>query len=198
MVIPGTEGYCEQADSLTIRYEAVTFDDVHRDMLPLIPTTPAHVLDIGAGTGRDAAALASRGHHVVAAEPVAALRRQGQRLHAADRINWIDSWLPDLTGVRHLGIQFDLIFLTAVWMHLDEQERRDGMRTVAELVAQRGRVFISLRHGPAPSDRRMFDVPADEVIDMASDQGLHAIHRVTNEDQLGRFAVHWSYVVLQA
>jgi len=55
----GTEGYGETADALVEHYEGLTFADVHRDTLHLIPKTPGRVLDIGAGTGRDAAALAA-------------------------------------------------------------------------------------------------------------------------------------------
>ena len=70
----GNEGYTEEAAALTRQYESVRFVDVHGPVLHLFPTVPSDVLDIGAGTGRDAAALAGMGHRVVAAEPTAALR----------------------------------------------------------------------------------------------------------------------------
>ena len=59
MKASGTEGYGESADALVKPYESLSFADVHREILPLIPTTPSRVLDVGAGTGRDAAALAA-------------------------------------------------------------------------------------------------------------------------------------------
>src|SRR4029450_11932417 len=58
----GNEGYAEEADALTIQYESVHFVDLHGPVLHLLPTVPSDVLDIGAGTGRDAAALAGMGH----------------------------------------------------------------------------------------------------------------------------------------
>ena len=58
--VPGTEGYSEQADSLVDSYESVVFDDLYRPLLELLPEA-GKALDIGAGTGRDAAALARRG-----------------------------------------------------------------------------------------------------------------------------------------
>ena len=57
----GTEGYREEAATLVPRYEALVFEDVHREVIHLFPAPPAHVLDVGAGTGRDAAALARAG-----------------------------------------------------------------------------------------------------------------------------------------
>jgi protein-L-isoaspartate O-methyltransferase len=52
-----------------VRYESVAAETVHGWLVDLLPNAPALVLDIGAGTGRDAAWLASRGLEVVAVEP---------------------------------------------------------------------------------------------------------------------------------
>ena len=62
MPISGTEGYAEEAEDLFKRYESIPFADAHRAVLHLIPAVPGRVLDIGAGTGRDAAWFAGRGH----------------------------------------------------------------------------------------------------------------------------------------
>ena len=104
--------------------ESISFVDVHRPVLHLIPTTPGLVLDLGAGTGRDAAALASIGHSVIAVEPVSELRTIGITLHPSPRIEWIDDNLPLLTKLGERAGSFDLTMLTAVWMHLDPPERR--------------------------------------------------------------------------
>src|SRR5271166_5499625 len=69
--VSGTEGYAEEAEALIEQYEKLSFADVHRQVLHLIPTAPGRVLDIGSGTGRDAAAFATMGHEVVAVEPTA-------------------------------------------------------------------------------------------------------------------------------
>src|SRR5215471_7752455 len=92
----GNEGYTEEADALTRQYESVRFADVHGPVVHLLPTVPSDVLDIGAGTGRDAAALAAMGHRVVAVEPTAAFRDRASRLHATPRIEWVDDYLPQL------------------------------------------------------------------------------------------------------
>ena len=56
--ISGTEHYAEEAPELLKRYESVSFADHHHTVIHLIPATPGCVLDIGAGTGRDAAGFA--------------------------------------------------------------------------------------------------------------------------------------------
>jgi SAM-dependent methyltransferase len=196
--LASTAGYAEAAAALTGQYESITFEDVHRDMLPLFPLPPSRVLDIGAGTGRDAAALAARGHAVTAVEPTWELREYGRRLHAAAGIHWIDDMLPILAQVGANPDRFDLILLTAVWMHLDEAERGAGMARLAELVAPAGLVILSLRHGPGPAGRRMFAVSGDETEALASRHGLVTARRTERDDALGRGDVRWTFLALRA
>ena len=59
--VSGTEGYAEEAEELFGRYESIPAADAHRAVLHLIPTAPSSVLDIGSGTGRDAAWFAASG-----------------------------------------------------------------------------------------------------------------------------------------
>ncbi|MET8955966.1 methyltransferase domain-containing protein [Streptomyces sp. NPDC004533] len=122
-----TAGYGEAAKALAEQYESVTFTEVHREVLHLFPSRPSSVLDIGAGSGRDAAALAAQGHQVVAGEPTAGLRSLGRRIHADGQIGRVDDALPELPLQCAQRRRFDLIVLTAVWMHLDERQRALAM-----------------------------------------------------------------------
>lgn len=194
---PGTEGYAEHADALAVQYERVTFADAHRSVLHLLPVAPGHVLDIGAGTGRDAAALAALGHEVVAVEPTAALRAHGQRLHPSAAITWIDDALPDLAVVTARDTTFDFILLSAVWMHLDTDQRRRAMPRIAGLLRPGGVMVLSLRHGLVPAGRRMFDVSADEVCASAHDSGLEMVHRSERPALLSGPDVRWSVLAFR-
>ena len=180
-MITGTQGYAEQAEALIQRYEDATFEHKHRAEMHLLPPAPVRALDIGAGTGADAAWLADRGHDVLVVEPTHAFREAGQRLHPHPRIRWINDSLPRLEGVTAAQQQFGLIMLTAVWMHLDDAERELAMRTIASLLGHGGCMLMSLRHGPVPNGRRMFDVQPQEVIDHAANQGLACVLNVHTE-----------------
>lgn len=192
-----TTGYGEAAEALAEQYESVTFAEVHREVLHLFPSSPSSVLDIGAGSGRDAAALAARGHRVIAVEPTAELRSLARRLHADQQIEWVDDALPELPVLTAQGRRFDLILLTAVWMHLDGRQRASAMARLAGLLATGGRVILSLRHGPVPAGRRMFPVSAEETIDLAHMHGLDIVHHAQREDPHGRPGVAWTYLALQ-
>ena len=105
--------YVAHAADLVRRYELVDPSNLHSWLTGLPHVTPGTVLDIGAGSGRDAAWFASQGHDVVAVEPSTAMRSEGQRLHPEPRIRWVGDQLPDLSETSQLGISFDLVLLSA-------------------------------------------------------------------------------------
>jgi SAM-dependent methyltransferase len=190
----GNEGYAEEADALSRLYDSVRFEDVHGPVLHLLPRLPSRALDVGAGTGRDASALAARGHRVVAVEPTAALRTRAARLHPSPLIEWIEDYLPDLARITPRGERFDVIMLTAVWIHLDPQQRRQAMPRVASLLRPGGVLLLTLRHGPAPPGRRvLFETSADETIALARAEGLRLAVKVDHQaDFYGRPEVAWT------
>jgi len=194
-VIPGTEGYAEQAAELVEQYESVPFIEKHQAVLHLLPTRPCRVLDIGAGTGADASWFAGEGHSVVAVEPTGEFRQAGMALHPSPLIEWVDDCLPGLEVTRRRMQRFDLICLSAVWMHLNEQERRLAMPNVVSLLAENGVILMSLRHGPIPSGRRMFEVTAEETTRLARSHGLQTVLSTRTQSTLlqNRLAgVEWS------
>ena len=198
--IPGTEGYAEQAHVLVQRYESVPFADRHRTILPLLPKRPSSILDIGAGTGVDAAWFASQGHRVIAIEPTSELSSAGKQLHPSPSIEWIDDSLPDLNLIRGRNMQFQVIMLTAVWMHLDAAQRERAMPNLVCLLAADGLVTMTLRHGPVPAGRRMFEVSGDETIALAQVCGLSPVIHTRSESahEANRAAgVTWTILAFQ-
>ena len=191
---PGAQGYSEQAEQLVTQYEGISFVEKHRAALHLLPDAPCDVLDIGAGTGADAAWFADAGHRAVAVEPTAELRNPGMTLHSASAIEWVDDCLPNLSKLSQRW-RFDLVMITAVWMHLDENERTTAMARVASLLRPSGALIMSLRHGPHARGRRTFDVSAEETVQLASKFSLRCTLNVRTESarQFNRVAgITWS------
>ena len=179
--VSGSEGYAEEAEELFRLYERIPAADAHRAVLHLIPTSPGRILDVGSGTGRDAAWFASMGHRVVAVEPTDAMRIPAMALHPSPQIEWLNDSLPDLALLRTRRERFDLVMLSAVWMHLDQQQRRLAMPNLAALVQPGGTVIMKIRHGPVPVGRRMFEVSPEETIELAEMQALLAVLNLRTE-----------------
>lgn len=195
--VSGTEGY-DDTDAMVRRFEAIPFAALHEPVLALLPPAPARVLDIGAGSGRDAAGFAALGYRVTAVEPMAGLRQRAAVLHTSPSIEWIDDSLPDLARITARGETFDVVMMTAVWMHFDEAQRRRGMPVVAALVRPGGVMGLSLRHGPIPPERRMFAVSGDGTIALAAESGFVEIMRINDQPAFSTDpAVTWTLLAFR-
>jgi len=109
------------------------------------------------------------------------LRTPGIELHMEYDIEWLDDSLPDLSILRARKEAFDVIMLTAVWMHLDEVQRCRAMPVIASLLSATGIIIMSLRHGPVPNGRRMFEVTEAETIELAALQGLQLVLNIRTQ-----------------
>ncbi|MGZ8291829.1 MAG: class I SAM-dependent methyltransferase [Telluria sp.] len=183
--------YEENAQLLVDQYESISFEEVHASYLDLLPPPGATILDVGAGSGRDAAWFAAQGYDVIAVEPSDAMRTQACARHTSTRIKWLADSLPDLVQVRRLGLTFDLILLSAVWMHIPPASRERALRKLATLLAPNGRIVISLRIGEPDINRSMYSVSLNELSNHAQQFGLRLIRSTDSADKLGRANVSW-------
>ena len=190
------EVYNLQADKFAEQYLSVQASDVHQAWLDAHLPENGLVLDVGAGVGRDAKYFAERGLEVVAVEPACELRARGKQLTKSCNVRWIDDALPTLSNVDSLQMRFDLIVLSAVWMHIPDSQRERAFRKLTNLLKPGGRLVISLRHGPSPDARVMYPVSLDEIKTYASKFGV-VLHTFDQQvDQLQRKEVWWETVVL--
>lgn len=193
-------GYEDAADELAARFERISSETVLAPVLAQFPQVPGDILDVGAGTGRDAAWLAAQGHRVVAAEPVDGLRDMGQSLHGGAGISWVKDTLPELPAVTAQRQKFDLILLCAVWQHLDDSDRQTALSTFRRLMAPRGKLVMSIRHGSGAATRAVHPAQVSDTIGWAEKRGFKnlaevAASSVQAENQ--RAEVSWTWLVFQ-
>jgi len=189
--------YDAHAAELAPTYESVRSERLHAWFADLLPARGGLALDVGAGTGRDAAWLASKGFDVVAVEPSIAMREQAASLHPGLNIRWIDDSLPDLRQVLRSGLSFDLILLSAVWMHVAPSQRPRAFRKLVTLLRPGGLIAMSLRAGPSAADRGMHPVSEAEVAQLARAHGAFVERSVAADDQQGRPDVSWTQLAIR-
>lgn len=98
---------------------------------------------------------------------------------------------------RGRAASFDLVLLTAVWMHLDAEQRRQAMPNVGALLRAGGVMIMSLRHGPVPQARRMFEVSGDETIGLGAARGLSPLLELradSVQEHNRRAGVTWTWL----
>ncbi|WP_299021832.1 class I SAM-dependent methyltransferase [uncultured Photobacterium sp.] len=132
--------YQRNAQRLAGDYLDVSFESVHASWKPYwlgANEQYMRVLDIGAGSGRDA------------------------------------KWFAELTSVMELGVRFELILVSAVWMHIPRSERKRAFRNLAKLLMPNGKLVFSLRHGIFEDGRIHHGVSTDEIDLLAKEHALH-------------------------
>ena len=191
----GVAWYNRSALRLAEQYERANLETVHGALLPLFAfLSDGPVLDIGAGSGRDAAWFAARGHSVVAVEPAANLRAEARERHPDPSIKWLDDRLPDLEAVAARGQTFSLILVSAVWMHVAPADRGRAFESLVSLLRPGGVLAMTLRLGEPDTERGMSVVTAEELVAFGAEYGLEQVHNGVSADALGRPEVVWGEV----
>ena len=198
--VPGLKGYLgPDAKRLTAQYESAKFEEIHAAWLRHLPPKGATALDIGAGSGRDARALWERGFVVSAVEPSSDMLAEAKLLHNSSKIEWIQDHLPCLRSLVTAHRTFDLLLLSAVWMHLDAKDRALAMETLPRLMSPGAIAVITLRHPHDPS-RYMFDVDPHETLNAGRAHALQVLMNETIYDPVsewGRNEVSWSLLLFK-
>lgn len=198
--------YNKNAEQLAELYLSKTFEQVHQSWLsyltPVLNTKDARILDLGAGAGRDSKYMAEQGAKnnvsITAIEPALTLAQLGKQQTQGLNVRWLQDSLPDLHAVTKQEVSFDLILLSAVWMHIPDTQRSRSLRKLANLLKPGGKLVISLRHGPSGDERKMFEVCSDRLLQRSKKCGLLPLLVTENhKDVLEREAVSWQTVVLQ-
>ena len=189
--------YDANAEMASDRYESVTFERVHGWLADLLPKPPAAILDVGAGSGRDAAHLSALGYDVVAVEPSARMRELARARHDDPRINWRDDRLPALKDTFSTGLSFDVILVSAVWMHLAPTDRPRAFRKLITLLKPGGLLAITIREGPDDDNRGFHPVTVDDLRRLATDHGAYVARESSEDDQMGRGDVRWRQIAIR-
>lgn len=192
---PALTYYEQHAASLADGYETLSLETAHPQLLSLIDQQFSDrslaVLDVGAGTGRDASWFAANGHRIVAVEPSEAMQTIGKRLHPSPDIEWRQDSLPGLAETVASGETFDLIILSAVWMHVRPDARKQALKTLASLLKPGGQIYLTLRIGPSEPARGIYRVSEDALRDQLADLSLEAEKLGEQSDLLGRSNIRW-------
>lgn len=177
--------YQQNWQRLIQRYDDVQPEDVHSDWIELIRSIPGLALDIGAGSGRDARWLNNLGWKTTAIEPCAKLREYAQK-NSPKSIRWIDDTLPRLNSVTSQS--FDLVLVSAVWMHLTQSEQELAYQRMLALLSQNGLLVITWRNRDKESNRQIENV--DESL-------LHGATIIESSDKSGRDQVRWKCATIK-
>ncbi len=188
--------YSENSALLFSQYQSIPFENVHNSWIQAIDLKQCKTaLDIGAGSGRDALALKRQKLCVTAIEPSDDLRALGEAI-TGDDVTWLDDTLPTLAKIKEK--HFDIILVSAVWMHLSPQKQSQSLQTISSLLSENGYLIITLRNGNFSDARTAFEMDANRTIEEANQLGLSLILSKHEGDKLSRNEVSWQTLCFKA
>lgn len=196
MDAPTLAYYNRHAAEVARRYESADAALIHDNLLKAFPPG-SRLLEIGAGSGRDAAFLLSRGHTITATDASTEMISEAARLHP-DLIDCLVLHaLPDpLPFPDH---SFDGAYAIALLMHLPKESILPSLKEIARVIRPAGRFLFSvpnLRTQPATKgldeDPRLFtELDPAEWIEAATKAGFTLAEKTLDQDGLNRSGFSW-------
>jgi 2-polyprenyl-3-methyl-5-hydroxy-6-metoxy-1,4-benzoquinol methylase len=188
--------YQENGKNIAARYESADVSDLHR-ILNGCFKLPASLLELGCGSGRDAAFMAKQGFNVTAVDGSAMMIEAAQHYH------------PELSGCLHTvqlpeGLssrfdKFDGVFSIATLMHFSPPQIETILIRVKSLLVSKGRLFFSVpiqrddirTDGFDTKGRRFTTMTKAQWLDLCRKHGFEPIWSGTTEDGLERKGIAW-------
>ena len=195
--------YTTNAQRLSQQYDSLSPEQVHADWLAHLPSIKPNqtlqVLDLGAGSGRDAAWLASMGWDVLAVEPSSGLRDIGRKSTSEQSVRWLDDTLPQLSAISDsYNSSCRLILVSAMWMHLTPEEQLLACTRLQQLVAKDAVIVITWRNQADECERVFHAVDANQFDKYFNSGAMKSTVTITvSGDADNRDGVIWHCAVIE-
>ncbi|MDD3148702.1 MAG: class I SAM-dependent methyltransferase [Candidatus Riflebacteria bacterium] len=194
--------YEQNASELGRRYETTALDTFH-GLLQQNCRPGARLLEIGCGSGRDAARAIAAGFRIAAIDGAENLLKEAVRLH------------PELAGCLHhlllparlpfADASFDGFFSVACLMHFNENAIGQILSEASRVTVAGGSGLVSVPAGRSDIDAggldqhgRVFNVmPADNWVSLCRQHGFTAETGPVEPDSLGRPGISWVTFILK-
>jgi len=194
--------YEQNAVELSRRYESTALEALHA-LLRQTFSPGDRLLEIGCGSGRDAATAMAAGFDVCALDGSSSLLQEAIRLH------------PELAGrLHHLKLpgplpfanaSFAGIFSVACLMHFNANELPGIIAEIARVLKPAGKALISVPAGRSDIDANGLDehgrifnlMPATSWQKLFAAHGFSTSTGAEEPDSLGRPGIAWVTFVLQ-
>ena len=211
------DSYNTQASAYADRYEAADMSALHRLLLRHLPER-CRVLEIGCGSGRDAAFLLAHGYDVTATDASPSMLALAAQRHPelASRLHLLSYPCSLSLGVERAGVRVDYtppttapqapynaILSVATLMHVPDQELFECATQIRDLLADDGILVLQLSlgrgglsQGRDDAGRLYNERPPEEVQLLFERLGFRLVAREDSPDFMSR-DIQWYTLVFQ-
>ncbi len=188
--------YDENAKGIAGRYEKIEFGDTQRRLLHVFAGRSA-VLELGCGSGRDAAFLLSSGLDITAVDGSQAMPARVETFHPELKARLCHAVLPGRLPFAD-GV-FSGVYSLALLMHLKRDDLGTVFEEVGRVLSRGGLLFFSVslerddtnREGFDGKGRRFTSLSASEWHELCVSSGFRRLEFSASEDSAGRKGVGW-------
>ena len=196
--------YQQNAKALATRYEAADVAQM-QTMLTACFAEYSTLLEIGCGSGRDAAFMLSHGYEVTAVDGSREMIESAMKHHPelADRL--LEVRLPAGLNSAFTPDSYDGIFSIATLMHLPEDDIWATLTAIATMLRPNGRFFFSVsiarddvdEFGFDKKGRRFTPLTQEHWLQLCQHCGLREVMTKTSGDGLGRKGIVWLTCIVE-
>ena len=194
--------YDAKASDLAAEYESADMSDAHRILMRHLPER-GRILEIGGGSGRDAAFLLSKGFDITAVDASEKMLAAARQCHPELGNRLAKAAFPLASDSSLLTQRFDAVVLIATIMHIPEQDLFECASQMRDMLSGGGMLILSAsikRDGIAEgrdSDGRLFvERPPAELQLLFERLGFRLVAQYANKDSFAR-KVSWYTLVMQ-
>jgi len=195
--------YAANAGACSASYEAASVGSLH-ELLRSLASPAVHVLEIGGGSGRDAAFLVQLGCDTTYTDGCEEMVAQAVKLHPELASKARVASFPLADDDQLLKERYDMVLCAAVIMHLDDGCLERLTSQMTKLVALGGHLVLSHSFGREHHrDRRdtngrlFLERPPATIDGIFEARGFLAERLIEDRDGLGRPNIRWTTHLLQ-
>lgn len=194
--------YSDNAEEFANRYESVSVSQQLKLFLKYLPAG-GRILEIGCGSGRDAAFLLDQGFDVTAVDASNKLLSLAAKYHPQLQGKLYKASAPFSESYPFMNKKFDGAVSMAMIMHLSDASFSRFLSQLANLVKPNGILFLSSSAGRTglnnkrdPKQRLYIERSLDSIAKFASREGFSLLHTHTDHDLFGR-NISWHGIVFR-
>ena len=198
-----TEYYQRNALACNRRYESADMTTIHA-LLRRLARPGCSVLEIGGGSGRDSAFMASLGCRVTYTDGCENMVLTASERHASLRERSRVVVFPLQPGDPLLSDRFDVVLCLAVIMHLNDADLASTASQIAQITSPSGCLVLSHSTGRPglvqsrdQGGRLFHERPAAEVTEVFIPLGFLPEAETVEDDGLHRAELRWVTQVLR-
>jgi SAM-dependent methyltransferase len=194
--------YNNQADSLSKRYESADISLLQKLLLETFSKN-SNLMEIGCGSGRDAAFMLKNNYHVLGLDASKNMIYEAKKLHPELKEILKVSIVPEDLDFKES--KFDGIYSIATLMHLKETDIDKTLAKIYRLLKNKGRLLFSvpvnrsgLNQDHNDDKGRLFTIlDQDKWIDICLSKGFKILKIEISDDGLKRDNIKWLTCIME-